>query len=186
MQILEFLLISVALIIDAIVVCMINGITYQNITKLQGILSSLIFGVIQGIFIVVGYLIGNIFASFITSYAGIITAVIFFTLGIQKIKSTANEPKNELNNELTYTKNLSYRLVFIQAIVTSLDAFTVGLSFSFIYNEITLVAVLLTILTILFSYAALMIGYHKGKVLGEKVEVVGGIVYFIIAIRALL
>ncbi len=182
MNVLEFILISFALIIDSMVVCTVNGMTYKNITHKQVCVVVLLFGITQGMFIGTGHFIGQLFSSFLNQYAGIITAAIFSIIGISKIKDTLTQNSEEIQTKET----VSYKVILIQAIATSLDAFAVGISFSLMAVNMIQAVIFITIVTIVFSYVAIKLGQKSSDMLGGKAELWGGIFLLFVAIRALL
>ncbi len=182
MNLLEFILISFALIIDSMIVCTVNGMTYKTLTKSQTLNIVVLFGLTQGLFISAGYFLGLLFAGFMNQYAGIATAIIFTIIGVTKMKEAINNRPEEIEQKDT----LSYKVVSIQAIATSLDAFAVGISFSLMAVNLPLTVGVITVITIIFSHIAIKFGQRSGELLGAKAEFLGGLFLLFVAVRALI
>ncbi|OOB79274.1 MAG: hypothetical protein BEN18_04395 [Epulopiscium sp. Nuni2H_MBin001] len=182
MNLVEFILISFALIIDSMIVCTVNGMTYKHLTKTQTLNIVILFGLTQGLFITAGYFLGMVFADFLSQYAGIVTAAIFTIIGVAKMKGALTSDEHEIEQKET----LSYKVITIQAVATSLDAFAVGISFSFMAVNLLLTIGTVTTITILFSLLAIKFGQKSGELLGSKAEFLGGLFLLFVAARALL
>lgn len=82
-------------------------------------------------------------------------------------------------------KELTYKMLFIQAIATSIDAFAVGIGFSAMQVDILLAAGIITFTTAICSLLAIFIGKKFGDLLGSKSELLGGAILVFLAIKAL-
>jgi putative Mn2+ efflux pump MntP len=72
------------------------------------------------------------------------------------------------------------------AIGTSIDAFAVGVSFALLSIRIWYSAVIIGIVTFLASMTAIRIGKSAGGRLGNKVEIIGGLILIAIGIKIFL
>ena len=81
MEILDVILIGVALAMDAFALTVANCISYKDsLTKIKTWSMPTFFGLFQFLMPVIGFYIGSVFAESISSVAGFITAGIFFLL----------------------------------------------------------------------------------------------------------
>jgi putative Mn2+ efflux pump MntP len=76
--------------------------------------------------------------------------------------------------------------MLVLAIATSIDALAVGLSLSVLRVSIWWPALLIGLVTFLFSLAGTFLGCSIGKLVKGKAEIVGGLVLIGIGIRILL
>ena len=83
------------------------------------------------------------------------------------------------------TAQLTLKVVLIQAVATSIDAFAVGVSLRAASVNIVEAAGIITLTTFLCCLVALIIGKRFGTMLGERAEIVGGIVLVAIGVKAL-
>lgn len=182
MSILEIIFIGIALSMDAAAVSMTNGMSFKNINKSKIIAMSLSFGFFQGFMPLIGYYAGGLFSEFLSKYSGILILIILGIIGINMLKEgLACEKEGECS--VTY---FTYKMLFFQAIATSIDAFAVGISFSATNVAIIPAVLIIGITTALCSLLAIFIGKRFGDLLGKKAEVLGGIILVIIAIKAVL
>jgi putative Mn2+ efflux pump MntP len=72
------------------------------------------------------------------------------------------------------------------AISTSIDAFTVGVSFALLDVMIWISGGIIGLVTFIASMAAIRIGKSAGKHLGQKVEIIGGLILIIIGLKIFL
>ena len=94
------------------------------------------------------------------------------------------------NSEEEVVDTFSFKEVFILAIATSIDAFAVGLSFALINMEIVLPSIIIGITSFILSIFGVFLGSkleaRLGKYLGDKLEIIGGVVLIILGIKILL
>ena len=72
------------------------------------------------------------------------------------------------------------------AVATSIDALAVGVSFAFIEVDIWLAAIIIGVVTFVFSVAGLKIGNIFGNRYNRSAELVGGIILIALGIKILL
>ncbi|MEG0671405.1 manganese efflux pump MntP family protein [Clostridium sp.] len=181
MNILEIILIGIALSMDAAAVSMTNGMVYKNTTKSKLFAMPILFGLFQGLMPVIGYFAGGIFSSFITKYSNILILVILGFIGFNMVKcGLSKDEKCDCNS------NLTFKLIFFQAIATSIDAFAVGIGFSAMQVNIFSAGLVICTTTAICSLIAIFIGEKFGDLLGKKAEVFGGVILIFIAIKAVL
>lgn len=182
MSFLEILLIGIGLSMDAVAVSMSNGMVYKNLTKDKFIAMPIFFGVFQGLMPVIGFYAGSIFSDFISKYSGIITFIVLGIIGSKMIKDGFGSP----DDEEVSSKNLTYKVLFLQAIATSIDAFAVGVSFCAVGANILVAAPIIAITTLICSLLAIYIGKKFGNMLENKAQILGGLILVFIGIKALL
>jgi putative Mn2+ efflux pump MntP len=183
MSLIDIFFLGVGLAMDAAAVSMTNGMVYRNLKKSAYIAMPVFFGVFQTVMPILGYYLGGIFASIITKYSGIVIFIILFLIGgnmikegIQDIRQGKTEPNKEMN----------IKVLFFQAIATSIDAFGVGIGFSAMRISIWMPVVLIGIITAIVVVAAILIGRKFGNMLGCKAEILGGVILIIIGVKALI
>ena len=185
MTTIQILLIGIALSMDAVAVSITNGMVYKDISKLKYLLIPIFFGVFQGLMPTGGYFVGGFFAHIIIEFAGIVILLILGAIGIKMIVEGVRKKTKETPSD--YKKELLISVLLAQAIATSIDAFAVGVSFSVAnINNIIYAASLIAITTFLLAGVGLIIGKKFGNILGNKAEIVGGIVLIAIGVHAVL
>lgn len=180
MSIYEIVLIGIALSMDAFAVCVAGSMVYTNMSKRSIKLAMPIaFGLFQGIMPIFGYFLGNLFAAFIERWSGPISLTILGIIGINMIREGLSDEED------TAPKQLTFKILIIQAIATSIDAFAVGVSFAAGGANIWLSAPIIAVTTFILSLIAVFIGVKTGEKLGQKAEIFGGIILVIIGIKSL-
>ena len=176
MSISEIVLIGIALSMDAFAVCIASSMVYTNMTGLRKLSMPILFGLFQGIMPILGFFLGSLFASFIEKWSGPISLLI---LGINMIR------EGLAKDEETEPKKLTLWILLVQAVATSIDAFAVGVSFAANSANIWQSAPIIAVTTFVLSLIALFVGTKAGEKLGDKAEILGGIILIIIGIKSL-
>ena len=175
----EIILIGIALSMDAFAVCLSSGMAYTNLTRAKKLSMPLAFGVFQGIMPIGGYYLGSLFAELINRFSGPVALVILSVIGINMIREGVSPEAAEEEKQLTF------RVLMLQAVATSIDAFAVGVSFAAGGAPIFTAAPIIAVTTFIISTAAIIIGGKVGEKLGSRAEILGGVILLIIGIKAM-
>ena len=81
---------------------------------------------------------------------------------------------------------MTYGILFVQAIATSIDAFAVGIAFCTTCVSIWFSAGIICLTTFVCSLIAVLLGKKFGELLGKKAEVFGGAILILLALKAIL
>ncbi|PLY06461.1 MAG: hypothetical protein C0625_08875 [Arcobacter sp.] len=176
----ELVLIAIALAMDSVAVSIASGSKYKNIDFQTTIKIALFFGLFQGIMPLIGYFLGNVFASFVNSFDHYIAFIILVYLGYKMIQEAR---EGDFEDEV---KDLKNKTLFILAIATSIDALAIGITFSFQEVDIFYAVGLITIITFALCIIAVYIGKFLGGFLEDKAEYLGGIILIILGFKILL
>ena len=179
MSIFEIFLIGAALSMDAFAVCLSSAMVYNNMTRSWKIVMPAAFGIMQGLMPVLGYFFGSLFADFINKWSGPVVLLILGIIGINMIREGLAGEENRPPHRLTL------RVLMFQAVATSIDAFAVGVSFAATGAPIMKAAPLIAATTFILSLIAVFIGTRLGEKLGDRAEIVGGLVLIGIGIKAM-
>jgi putative Mn2+ efflux pump MntP len=110
-----------------------------------------------------------------------VALILLSVLGIRMlIEGLKKKEKDEIRD---YSSTIT--LITI-AIGTSIDAFAVGISFALLRIRIWYSAVIIGTVTFLASMIAIRIGKSAGERLGNKVEIIGGLILIVIGIKIFL
>lgn len=180
MGIIEILLIGIGLSMDAVAVSMSNGMCFKTMSRSKELAMPVFFGVFQGLMPFLGFYAGSLFENVISKYAGI---VILLILGVIGGKMIWDGVKKE---EEVVCSVLSIKLLFFQAIATSIDAFAVGVGFSAMNVHILPAVSIIGVTTFVCSLIAVFIGKKFGDFLGKKAEILGGVILILIGIKGIL
>lgn len=181
------LLLGLGLTMDAAAVSMSNGLEEPNMKPMKIFYIALLYGLFQGIMPLLGYFFGHVLFenfSFIQEYhlIPIVALIILLILGTKMIIDGIKEIKKPA--EEREIKKIGFKLLIIQAIATSIDALSTGLSFADyqIYEAIIVVS-LITLVTFIACIISVLIGKKFGDKLGSKAVIIGGIILIAIGIE---
>ena len=188
MGLLEILMLGMALATDAFSVTISNTFAFDDHRFSRLMRMPLFFGLFQFGMPLAGYFVGGIAAELIEKYAGIVSLVILGFIGsnmlysgYKALKEDASEEDEEAQQSAT---TLSYGKLLFQAVATAIDAFAVGVSFRAHSVDIFVASALFGIITAILCTIALFIGKKLGSLLGDRAEMVGGIVLILIGLKA--
>lgn len=193
MGLLEILMLGVALATDAFSVTISNTFAFDDHRFSRLMRMPLFFGLFQFGMPLAGYFVGGIAAELIEKYAGIVSLVILGFIGLNMLYSgykalkedASEEDEEEAQQDAQQgATTLSYGKLVFQAVATAIDAFAVGVSFRAHNVDILVASALFGIITAILCTIALFIGKKLGSLLGDRAEMVGGIVLILIGLKA--
>ena len=179
-NIISTFLIAVALAMDAFSVSMTKGFTQKQLTNTQIIYYGLFFGGFQFLMPILGYFCGNVIASIVESLAPIIGFILLLAIGLNMIRESLSEDDEEI------TDNFSFREVTLLAIATSIDAFAVGITIALLKDPILISSMSIGIVAFIFSIIGVFLGRKLGNYIGDKFQILGGVILILIGIKILL
>jgi manganese efflux pump family protein len=153
-----------------------SGILFRQATWIAGVLA-----IFQGGLTVAGYFLGSIVSDSLQATDHWIALVVLAFLGIKMIVEGLNKSKEKESKDYS-----SLIILLTIALGTSIDAFAVGISFAFLNVRIWGSGFLIGIVTFLASMTAIRIGKSAGERLGNKVEIIGGVILIIIGLKIFL
>ena len=193
MGLLEILMLGVALATDAFSVTISNTFAFDDHRFSRLMRMPLFFGLFQFGMPLAGYFVGGIAAELIEKYAGIVSLVILGFIGsnmlysgYKALKEDASEEDEEEAQQGVQqdATTLSYGKLVFQAVATAIDAFAVGVSFRAHSVDILVASTLFGIITAILCTIALFVGKKLGSLLGDRAEMVGGMVLILIGLKA--
>ena len=188
MTIAEIFLIGVALSMDAFSVSLSSGMVYPNLTRSRRMLMPVMFGVFQGIMPAAGYFLGYWFRDIISRWQGPISLIILGIIGLNMIRDGIKAGDEDEHED----KQLTIIALIMLAIATSIDAFAVGVSFAAsgvgvslypLTQNIFVISALIAVTTFVLCLAALAAGRAASEKLGDRAQILGGIILIIIGIK---
>ena len=180
MGILEILLISIGLAMDAFAVSVCKGLAMKKMNWKKAMIIGLYFGIFQAVMPIIGYYLGERFENLVTSIDHWIILGLLVFIGGNMIKESFEKENTEIND------NIDIKTMILLAVATSIDALAVGITFAFF--EITLISVVLAIgiITFILSVIGVKIGNKFGAKYKRKSEFVGGLILILIGIKVLM
>ena len=160
---------------DAFSINIILGL--KNKILKTGVITSLFFSLFQFIMPILGYYLGNLLSEKIINYQSYFSIILLIVIGILMILE-----KNDIN---TYNK-LNIKELFFLSIATSIDAFVIGISFSFIKTNIFVSSLIIGLITFIITFIGYFLGHLFSKKAHQYANLIGGITLIILAIKMFL
>lgn len=182
--IIQILLISVSVAMDAFAVSIGKGLTVSRIRVQDAVKSVLWFGGFQMLFPILGYFAASTFREYVTQFDHwIIFALLVFIGG--NMVHEAFEEDEENSKE---TAQFDWKHMLPLAVACSIDAFAVGVSLAFMFTKAHMAFAILSIgvVTGLFSAAGLYIGRAFGSRWQKPAQIAGGVVLILLGVKVLL
>lgn len=180
MLFIDIILTGIGLAMDAMAVSICKGLTMNKIIFKDIIIVALYFGMFQFMMPIFGYVGGFYLASIITKVDNIVAFILLSIIGINMIKEGIVGEGNNVNSDI------NYKVMFPLAIATSIDAFTVGISFAFLKVNLFFSTIIIGIITFILSLIGIIIGYNFGIRFQKSSLIFGGFALIIIGLKILL
>jgi len=181
MDTLTIIAIALGLSFDTFAVSLSYGVIRSKILFMEAARIAFVLALFQGGLTVAGYFLGSIISNSLKAADHWIALGLLSFLGIKMIIEGLKK------TEERGSKDFSSTVVLLTiAVGTSIDAFAVGISFAILDVMIWKAGLLIGIVTFIASMTAIRIGKSAGERLGNKVEIVGGIILVAIGIKIFL
>lgn len=178
MGFLEILCIGVGLSADAVAVSMSNAMICR-LTSFKAFVIAACFAFFQGLMPALGYFAAGFFISHIGRLANVLTLLILGFIGSKMITDAVRPEFGGKASRLTPGSLLA------QGVATSLDAFAVGVSFAAVGVRLFAACLAIAMCTFVLCLAGIIAGRVFGAVLGEKAEILGGVILIAIGLKSL-
>lgn len=179
MGVLELIILSIGLAMDAFAVSICKGLSVKKVKPKHYLIVGGYFGGFQALMPLVGYLLGISFQQFIVSIDHWIAFILLGIIGINMIKESFGDDEN-------VNASFSFKDMLPLAVATSIDALAVGITFAFLQVNIALAVTLIGVITFIFSAVGIKIGAIFGDKFKNKAELLGGVVLILIGLKILL
>ncbi|MGS1121693.1 manganese efflux pump MntP [Rhodanobacter sp. UC4436_H3] len=169
----SILLLGFAMSTDAFAAAIGKGAAMTRPRLTQALRAGAIFGVIEAITPVVGWLLGKGAARYIEVWDHWIAFGLLLALGLHMIW---NGLKPEPDEPVDEAKRHGFAALAITGLSTSIDALAVGVGLAFVDTPIAVVAVVIGLCTFSMVTLGIMLGRALGEVVGKRAEMIGGFI----------
>ena len=180
MEIIEILLISISLAMDAFAVSICKGVSMKKMNWKKAIIIGLYFGGFQMLMPIIGYMLGKGFENVVASIDHWIAFILLAGIGANMIKEAFSDESDKVND------NIDVKTMILLAIATSIDALAVGITFAFLKVNLILAISLIGIVAFTLSVIGTKIGNRFGDKYGNKACLVGGVILILMGIKILI
>jgi putative Mn2+ efflux pump MntP len=179
MDALTIVLIAVGLAMDALAVSIAKGIVIKHQRRKTALLLASFFGGFQTLMPVIGWLAGTSLKTVIMGIDHWIAFGLLMFIGSKMIYDSIG--KEDVEKE----ESLSFHSLLVLAVATSIDALMIGLSFAFLQAQILVPILVIGLITFLLSLTGFFFGCGLGRIFGNKIKIVGGLILVAIGMRIL-
>ena len=181
MDFITIVAVAIGLSFDTFAVSLSYGVIQNKIIFKKAVRLALVMAFFQSGLLVTGYFLGSFISEIMRAADHWVALILLSVLGFKMIIEGLRK------NEKEETKDYSNTMTLISmAIGTSIDAFAVGISFALLSIRIWYSAILIGTVTFLASMTAIRIGKSAGERLGNRVEVIGGLILIAIGVKIFL
>lgn len=181
MSLLEIVVIAISLAMDAFAVSVAAGT--QGYAREARPVFRLAFhlGLFQFLMPVIGWYLGSRMDRWINDFDHWVAFGLLALVGTRTIYA-ALQPEDTPSQDLDPTRKWSLLMI---CVATSIDALAVGFSLAMIRVNIWYPSALIGVITSSLSLAGLRLGHWVGNRLGPRMEIVAGVILWIIGLRIL-
>ncbi len=183
MSIIEIILISIGLAMDAFAVsislggCHVKNLSSRHILALK---AAVLFGLFQAGMPVIGWICGLQFQDYIKAIDHWIAFILLVIIGLKMLheawQSHPEEPK----------QRNTFKALLVLAVATSIDALAVGVTFSVLQINLLMAVSIIGVITFVLSYIGVDFGCRLGQRFGKWSEVLGGIILISLGTKILI
>lgn len=183
MTIVEILLISLGLSMDAFAVATCRGLEMKKFNYKHALVIAVFFGGFQALMPIIGWGLGVAFSKYITEIDHWIAFALLALLGLKMIYEAF---KKEDPTKESCESKLKIGQLLIMAIATSIDALVVGITIALVEANIWISIGIIGAITFILSFIGVAIGHKVGAKLKKVAILIGGIVLILIGLKILL
>lgn len=180
---LNSILLGVGLAMDAFSVSLANGLNDPKMKKERMGLIAFTFAFYQFIMPLIGFICVHSFVTHFRKFEKYIPWIALFLLLYIGGKMLLEGLSKKEEDEET-AKTLTFRVLMIQGIATSIDALSVGFTISdYTYLEAFIACILIAVVTFIICVIGLILGKTLGTKLEKKAAILGGVILIFIGIE---
>ena len=176
--IIDALLLGITLALDAFSVSMVYGAKYQKLNLGYSLIIVLTFGILQTLMPFISWSLIHYLSEkilIISKISPYISLILLTYIGIKMIINKDDEDK---------VNDINYSAVLMAGIATSIDALSVGFTFSnYNFNVVIVEVIIIGLITSIICLIGVYLGKRGGYLLGKKVPTIGGIVLILVGIK---
>jgi putative Mn2+ efflux pump MntP len=174
----SILLIGFAMSTDAFAAAIGKGAAMRKPRFVDALRAGLIFGVIEAITPVIGWLLGRAASSYVEAFDHWIAFGLLGALGLHMIINGVRPDAG--GDEDDADKHHGFWRLAVTGFATSIDAMAVGIGLAFIDVNIGVMAVVIGLCTLVMVTTGIMLGRVIGGMVGKRAEIVGGVILILI------
>ena len=180
MELLTLFFIALGLSMDALAVSVSNGMCHKE-TRALVLKTALTFGGFQAAMPIAGYYAGRTFSSSISFLDHWIALILLGVIGGKMIITAAIEIRHP--EKCRVRTEITWSTLALQGVATSIDAFTVGISFAVLGANILVAATFIGVVTFALCLPGAFLGRRFGSGIQQRAEILGGVILIVIGLK---
>ena len=181
MELLTIILIAIGLSFDTFAVSVSSGLILKKIDFFNATKIAITLAIFQAAMPLIGWLAGSGIKNYAEDFDHWIAFGILALLGGKMIyESFLTAPEDRSFNPL------NIKVMIGMAIATSIDALIVGFSFALLNYKIVISVAIIGAVTYIVAMLGMLFGKKIGARMGRRMEVLGGIMLFLIGLKILI
>jgi len=179
MNIVSQFFMGVAMSADAFAAALGRGTALDRAKLTAALRIGAVFGLIESITPVVGWLIGNAAATMIQGFDHWVAFALLGGLGLHMIHAGLNPPAVP---DLPSSERQPLWSIALTGFATSIDAMAVGVGLAFLDVNILMAAAIIGTCTFIAVTLGILLGQALGQAIGQKAEILGGLVLMLVGV----
>ncbi|OGW80373.1 MAG: hypothetical protein A3G33_10385 [Omnitrophica bacterium RIFCSPLOWO2_12_FULL_44_17] len=180
MNLVEIVILSFGLAMDAFAVSITSGFILKRPKIRHALKMGFSFGIFQSLMPILGWCAGTSLSAIIRNVDHWIAFALLFVIGGKMIYEGI-KPGAENDN----SNPLDFWMLMTLSVATSIDALAVGISFAFLKINIILPVIMIGSITFALSAFGVLIGRKFGHLFEDKIKIFGGVILIGIGIKIL-
>ena len=176
MNLLTTILLALGMSVDAFAAALARGAGSLHYTWRQTVKTALIFGIVETITPLIGWLVGSMAQKFIAAYDHWLAFGLLLALGLKMIWGALHDNDDGAAAADGNPTDATLLLTVVTAIATSIDSMVVGVGLAFLDANIWLTALAIGTSTTIMAAVGLRLGRLLGQKIGSRAEMAGGVV----------
>lgn len=176
MNLLTTILLALGMSVDAFAAALARGAGSLHYTWRQTVKTALIFGIVETITPLIGWLVGSMTQKFIAEYDHWLAFGLLLALGLKMIWGALHDDGDKAAAADGNRTDTTLMLTVVTAIATSIDSMVVGVGLAFLDANIWLTALAIGTSTTIMAAIGLRLGRLLGQKIGSRAEMAGGVV----------
>ncbi len=175
----SILLIGFAMSTDAFAAAVGKGAAMRRPRFVDALRAGLIFGAIEAITPVIGWLLGRAASSYVEAFDHWIAFVLLGALGVHMIINGVRPEADDAHAD-DGSKHHGFWHLAVTGLATSIDAMAVGVGLAFLDVHIGVMAAVIGLCTLVMVTTGIMLGRALGQLVGKRAEILGGVILIIV------
>ncbi len=167
----SILIIAFAMSTDAFAAAIGKGAALQRPHLREALRTGLIFGVIEALTPIIGWLLGKAAAPYVEAWDHWIAFVLLGALGLRMIHAGFTNEEAESEKPSSH----SFWILAATGFATSIDAMVAGVGLAFMDANIIVTSIAIGLATFTLVTVGFMLGRALGVIAGQRAEIMGGV-----------